>query len=164
MTKMGSRVSARRMTDKRQVASRSRPIRIAYLVDLSEKSHRVLDAIFHSAKRYGGGRFSLVVPCESGEIRDSYREWLRVFDPDIIYSYVDLSESSRLGVHEQAYPAYLVRHRTFSDEEEGDHFSYGPSLPFEPLNTSTVVPILSRRSDFGGDRTLRVINGAGKLG
>jgi hypothetical protein len=147
----------------RQVSSRSRPIRIAYLIDLGEKSHAILDAIFDASKRFWGGRFSLIVPCKRGIIRDGYREWLRVYDPDIIYSYVDLTAASQAEIHEQFYPAYLVRHRMWHDEDKVDRHSFRPSLPVAPLSTSTVIPILARRSDYSGERTIKVVSGSGSF-
>jgi hypothetical protein len=45
-----------------QILSRARPIRIAFLVELEEASHPILDAVFGTGFGIWGGRFSLIVP------------------------------------------------------------------------------------------------------
>lgn len=71
---------------------RSRPVRVAFLVDDHEHSSVMLDAIFKSCMGRWGGRFSLLVPATSTGPNEAYLNWLQAFDPDIIYSYVDLCD------------------------------------------------------------------------
>src|SRR5437667_7773722 len=90
---------------------RSRPIRVAYLLEETEHSHLMLDCIFAESIAHWGGRYSLICPCQAGYPRDHYLPWLRAFDPDVIYSFVDLSEEGLHRLREMFGPAYLVRHR-----------------------------------------------------
>src|ERR1700742_758285 len=90
---------------------RARPIRVAYLVTDSEHSHFVLDGIFAESVARWGGRYSLICPCQDGYPIAAYIPWLRKFDPDIIYSFIDLNEYNLRRLREGFGPAYLVRHR-----------------------------------------------------
>jgi len=90
---------------------RARPIRVAFLIADAEHSHLILDSIFAESFSRWGGRYSLICPCEDGYPRASYRPWLRAFDPDVIYSFVDLGEECLRRMREELGPAYLVRHR-----------------------------------------------------
>lgn len=147
----------------RNANTRTRPIRVAFLVELSEGSQPILTAIFQACFRFWGGRFSLIVPCENGTPRDAFRSWLKVYDPDIIYSYVDLSEDEQFRLHEDIYPAYLVRHREPPDGERADPRNWAPSLPITPLGIATLLPLLARRSAFGPPSPLGLATALGKL-
>jgi hypothetical protein len=81
--------------------SRSRPIRVAFLVEDSKHSAAILDAIFADCYNRWGGRFSLVVPTQAGKVSPAYWRWLDAFDADIIYSYVSLDRDSVLELHER---------------------------------------------------------------
>ena len=92
---------------------RPRPIRIAYLVQENEHWQALLDAIFAESFARWGGRFTLIVPCENDAIRPAYIPWLEAYDPDIIYSYVDLSDAtlarlSQLGRRMSGFRVFCV--------------------------------------------------------
>lgn len=90
---------------------RARPIRVAFLAANSDHAHLVLDAIFADSFGRWGGRYSLICPCESGFPRASYISWLRSYDPDILYSYIDISDENLRRLRELLGPAYFLRHR-----------------------------------------------------
>ena len=92
----------------------------------------MLDAIFADCFGRWGGRFNLLVPCENGVIRPSYVPWLGLYDPDIIYSYVDLAHPEIALIHEWFYPAFLVRH-DFGRRDGRDERAFRPGLPMVPL-------------------------------
>jgi hypothetical protein len=142
---------------------RTRPIRVAFLVEHHEDSHPVLDAIFETCFHFWGGRFSLVVPCENGAPRPSFLPWLKSYDPDIIYSYVELSEAEQLRLHENIYPSYLVRHRLLHNADKTEPRSWRPDLPIKPLGIVTLLPLLARRSRFGPPQPLRIATALGQL-
>ena len=70
---------------------RPRPLRVAFLIGDDEHAGLALDGVFADCYNRWGGRFSLIVPCLSGQIAESYWPWLEAYDPDIVYSYVPLS-------------------------------------------------------------------------
>jgi hypothetical protein len=90
---------------------RARPIRVAYLLADCEHAHLMLDGIIARSLGDWGGRYSLVCPCDDGYPRASYLPWLREFDPDIIYSFLDLTNENLHRIREAFGPAYLIRHR-----------------------------------------------------
>lgn len=123
---------------------RPRPIRVAYLVEESEYWSTILDEI--TAEAYGrwGGRFTLVAPCVAGEVVPTYLGWLKRFDADIIYSYVDLSEEVQTRLHEFLSPAFLVRHEGY--REPGEYRAFRPELPMQGLTVLSVCGWLARGS------------------
>lgn len=142
-----------------QVLSRARPIRVAFLVDLAEDSHPILDAVFRYSYSIWGGRFSLIIPCENGEPIAALLPWLAAFDPDLIYSYVDLSEAKQKEFHEDLYPSALQRHYMGRDDREPN---YCPCPSISPLSMATVLPLAGAPGPFDGTRGLHVISAMGR--
>lgn len=136
---------------------RPRPIRVAFLVEEHEHWNAMLDAIFAEAYGRWGGRFSLVVPCENGNIRPAYVPWLEVYDPDIIYSYVDLAEPIVEGLHERFGPAFLVRHDFFNMPER-DRRAYRPRLPVTPLGVLSILGVLTRGSALAAPKPASLVD------
>jgi hypothetical protein len=122
---------------------RPRPIRIAYLVQENEHWQALLDAIFAESFARWGGRFTLIVPCENDAIRPAYIPWLEAYDPDIIYSYVDLSDATLERFHEQFGPAFPVRHDVSRCEQRDRHaYRFSLSRRYEFLIGSEVCPFI----------------------
>ena len=90
---------------------RSRPIRIAFLIQDDDQAHLALDGIFANCYGRWGGRFSPIVLCGGGKIPDEYWPWLEAYDPDIVYSYMPLSRATILEIYERLNPAQLGLHR-----------------------------------------------------
>ena len=79
-----------------EAVANNRPIKIAYLVPQTEaaENHLVLDAIFNDAYRRWGGGYTLLVPISNkGFAGPGYEQWLRHYDPDFLYTYVDLDDA-----------------------------------------------------------------------
>lgn len=139
--------------------SRARPLRLAYLVPLAEESHDILSAIFAAAFEHWAGRFSLIVPCVDGVPLPTYRPWLEAFDADIIYSYLDLDQEQREGLHESLYPTSLLRHPI----NHPDRPNYAPILPIPPLTATTVIPIADQSGWIDGKRGVRLLGAMGSM-
>jgi len=118
-------------------------MRVAYLVEENEHWRTMLDAIFAESFGRWGGRFTLIVPCECGAIRPAHIPWLRAYDADILYSYVDFSEATVERLHEQFGPAFLVRH-DFHASEKRDRHAFLPKLPVAPLTALSVTALMTR--------------------
>ncbi len=93
----------------------NRPMKVAFLVPTEESpmSHWILDGIFSdSYSRWGGAR-SLIIPFHNEEATHvGYKDWLTAFDPDFIYSYVDLPEEKIEEFNHLALPIAFLRHQT----------------------------------------------------
>lgn len=138
------------------VRGTARPIRVAYLVDLDACPDELLDAIFDESYSRWGGRRTLVIPSSVGGIDDRYERWLKLFDADVIYSYVKLNEAAVLSVHERFCPAQLVYH----DVQRFGRLNYAPELPFSGLSSLSVIPALLEQAwgPFGKIEDLRILD------
>lgn len=67
-----------------KIRATPRAVRIAYVLEDGVDAHRWLDEIFASSFCRDGGRRSLVVPLVNDAIPESYKAWLRLFDPDVV--------------------------------------------------------------------------------
>lgn len=150
------------MASPTKILTNARPVRVAYFVQDDESSEFVLDAIFAASFGFWGGRFSLIVPCDEGKPRPAFIPWLTAFDPDVIYSYVDLEESVIEQMHERLYPSFLIRHQTHSDPPH-DARAYRPRLPIDPLHIDTMVPLAAAPYRFTPGQVARVLNVSGRL-
>lgn len=143
-----------------QVLSRARSIRLAFLIDLDEVSHPILDAIFDYSYSIWGGRFSLIVPCENGAPMPAFLPWLQKFDPDLIYSYVDLSTKRQQELHETLYPSALQHHWFGRNDHD---VNYRPSPAISPLTVATLISFAGAPNAFDGTRGVRVIGAMGRM-
>ena len=92
------------------IEANNRPPRFIYLVtnSESEETHHVLDAVFfESYTRWGGAR-TLVVPCAEGRLDEGYLNWMALFDPDFVYSFVHLNDEVVQIVDERCNPTVFM--------------------------------------------------------
>lgn len=131
------------------VNSRARPRRIAFLLDPTDCPDELFDSLFYSNYVIWGGRLNPIIPVVSGEISDSYWELLRFCDPDIIYSYCDISGDVIRHLDHELCPLKMIRHRTLGP---ADRAQYAPSVCREQVDISSLYPIILRRKTFGRRR------------
>ncbi len=146
--------------EKQETASasiRSRPVRVAYLLADGDHVHLKLDAIFAASMAAWGGRYSLICPCENGYPRESYLPWMKSFDPDIIYSFIDISDENLKKLRENFGPAYLVRHsENFKGEPTGHDFRV--QWPIAPLTSLSTTLQYARAYPASAPQPVRVID------
>jgi hypothetical protein len=130
--------------------ARSRPLRVAFLVEDGAHASLALDGIFADCYDRWGGRFSLIAPCFDGRIAPSYWPWLEAYDPDIVYSYVPLSRADILEIHERLSPAHYAFHE-LGREPRLDVFGFKPSYRFSPLSSLSTIFRLARYSPAPGE-------------
>jgi hypothetical protein len=140
-----------------QAFLRPRPVRVAYLVEEGEYTHEILDAIFADCHGRWGGRYSLVIPCEAGSPQPAYLPWLRAYDPDIIYSYVDLDAAKVKWLHEALGPSYLIKHESY-DHGTRDRRYFRPELPLECLTALSVAPQYARAFPASAPQPMLVVD------
>lgn len=97
--------------------TRARPVRVAFLVEENENWKEMLHAIFSNCYSRWGGRFNIIVPCKDGRPDPSFIPWLDAYDPDIIYSYVQLDSNMMLGIQERYDPARLEMHQFYRERD-----------------------------------------------
>jgi hypothetical protein len=136
--------------------TRPRPIRVAFLVDENEHWAVMLDAIFADCYSRWGGRFNLIVPCENGAPRPAYLPWLEAYDPDILYSYVDLSDAVIADLHERFSPSFLVRHKFY--EAGRDRHAHRPELPMPGLSALSTCLLAVYGDPITGRRPIQLVD------
>ncbi|PRA13554.1 MULTISPECIES: hypothetical protein [Pseudomonas] len=136
---------------------KSRPLRVAFLVEPGEYADLVLDGIFADCYLRWGGRFSLIVPCANGRIADDYWQWLEVFDPDIVYSYVELTKDEILEIHERLVPADYIFHR-LDEAPRLDLAGFRPRTDFPALSSLSAVFRLGRHSPLANGPKIKIID------
>lgn len=102
-----------------EITSANRPIKVAYLVPAEESAvtHMILDAVFYESYTRWGGIYTLIIPCKRDAfLRDTYAAWLQFFDPDFVYTYVQLSERFIESIDRLCLPVAFLRH----EREEQD--------------------------------------------
>lgn len=135
---------------------RSRPVRIAFLVESSEHAGLMLDGIFADCYSRWGGRFSLIVPCMEGQIVAGYWQWLEAFDPDIVYSYVNLAAEAVLEIHDRLVPGDYILH-PLGNEPRPDLQGFRPQYPAALSSLSTVFR-LARHSPLAAGPKIKIID------
>jgi hypothetical protein len=105
------------------------------------------------------------VPCFQGRITPSYWPWLEAYDPDIVYSYVPLTRTGVLEVHERLSPAEYTFHK-LAPEPRLDVFGFKPSYQFEfkPLSSLSIIFRLARYSLASRQGAPVVGAGGGSIG
>ena len=129
--------------------ARPRPLRVAFLIEDDDNAGFALDGIFADCYNRWGGRFSLIVPCFTGRIAESYWPWIEAYDPDIVYSYVPLNRNDILEVYERLSPAHYAFHELGPDPQF-DGIGFKPYYKFTPLSSLSTIFKLARYSPAVG--------------
>lgn len=136
---------------------KTRPIRVAFLIEPGEHADLILDGIFADCYSRWGGRFSLIAPCAAGRIVADYWPWLEAFDPDIVYSYVELAGDAVLEIHERLVPSDYILHRLESNSRL-DLPAFRPQYRFTALSSLSTMFRLSRHSPLPDGPKIKVID------
>lgn len=82
------------MVSERKGWSRSRPLRVAFLVQEGEHANLALDGIIADCYNRWGGRFSLIVPCANGQITP-IAHWLQAMKNDKRFIFAAAAHAQR---------------------------------------------------------------------
>lgn len=124
----------------RTVEGTARPLRVAYLVDLSKCEHLLLDKIFAESFSRWSGRRTPIIPASRDGIDPAYDAWLYAFDADIIYSFADLTDEAIAKLDEKYAPGILHHHEAWYRDPEDDR-RYNIELPIQGLSSLSVLPM-----------------------
>tara|TARA_Y100000310_G_C20704311_1_gene833501 strand:+ start:33171 stop:35651 length:2481 start_codon:yes stop_codon:yes gene_type:complete len=120
----------------------NRPLKVAFIVPCTEEniSHWVLDGIFYEAYTRWGGTKSLIIPFdEENFISESYLDWLAYYDPDFVYSYVDLTEEQVNTINRKALPIEMIRHRVHGELDRWRKLTPDWSYGFTPIRAISTI-------------------------
>ncbi|MEP7337564.1 MAG: hypothetical protein ABI977_07445 [Acidobacteriota bacterium] len=76
------------ITDPFSIYTKSRPIRLAFLINHEKIQDEQFDAIIDYNIQYWGGRFTPVIFTDGDNINDDWWSFLVGFDPDVVISLV----------------------------------------------------------------------------
>src|SRR5207249_11224379 len=93
-----------------RVESRARPYRLAFLVDPEACPPELLDSLFEANYGLWGGRFNPIVPVHKGEIDDSFWSLLKYVDPDLVYTYTPLTQTTIDRIDREIVPWEIEAH------------------------------------------------------
>lgn len=129
-----------------EVKASNRPIKIAYLVPHEEASvnHMIIDAVFHESYTRWAGAYTLVIPANSKKfLHPEYESWLGFFDPDFVYTYLELDPSLVETIDRSCSPIAFLRHtmRGGNPDDRGWRaFTPEWGLYFQAVSSRTTIP------------------------
>ncbi|EOW3940024.1 hypothetical protein [Vibrio parahaemolyticus] len=129
----------------------NRPIKVAFIIPEQETQivHWILDGIFCESYSRWGGAFSLLIPINKENIISSdYYKWLVAYDPDYVYSFVDLPETLIEKLHRDVVPIGLICHKIKGKEYNLRTFI--PRWPHGIEPTLSISTINSPKSKYRG--------------
>lgn len=105
-----------------EVTASNRPIRIAYLVPAHNalSTNLCLDAVFYESYTRWAGVYTIIVPTDGRQLQSSdYGSWLSKFDPDFVYSYVELDQLLVRELDRMCCPIAMLQHPQVQLNEGG---------------------------------------------
>lgn len=123
----------------------NRPVKIVYLVPFDDAplTHMNLDAVFFESYTRWAGVYTLVIPTKAQEfMSDGYDEWLKRYDPDFIYSYVDLDAAFVDKIDRLCCPIAFLKHdKRVCEEREIDWRTFLPRWDhyIQPVSSISTV-------------------------
>lgn len=103
-----------------------RPVRVAFIINPISIKNEQLDEIFKFNMQHWGGRANPIIPSINGNISKEYWNLLLYCDPDVIYTYDDLSDNTIKRIAKYIAPISFVKHK---DKETRIYFSGSYEMP-----------------------------------
>jgi hypothetical protein len=131
-----------------QATASNRFIKIAYIIPYqdTEENHFILDAVFHESYTRWGGARTLIIPSDPEKfLHTEHEKWLEFFDPDFIYTYVDLDLGFIKKISLSCYPIFFLKHE--KSREGGGWRTYLPSWSRHAINPVSSITTLPRFLD-----------------
>jgi hypothetical protein len=125
------------MPEPYSILVRSRPRRVAFLVEDSQLSDDLLDAIYAFNLHHWGGRFNPIIRVSGDELSEPYQRLLEFADPDVVYSYGTLSHSLLAYLDRQIQPVRIECHRDLRTTDGPPN--YYPSIAREALSVDAII-------------------------
>ena len=129
-----------------EVKASNRPIKVAYIVPHDETpiNHMILDAVFHESYTRWAGAYTLVIPADSTTfLHSEYKSWLEFFDPDFVYTYLELDPGLVEKIDGFCSPIAFLRHkmRGGNPEDRGWRaFTPDWGISFQAVSSRTTIP------------------------
>src|SRR6266511_4558661 len=95
-----------------------RPLRVAFLIEDKPESIAIIDAVFKYNRDRWGGRYNPIVLTNGQTLTDAWWSFLEAVDPDVVKSFVTLSDDL-LGDIERRISPYLIQPHDPQETEDG---------------------------------------------
>jgi hypothetical protein len=95
-----------------------RPLRVAFLIEDKPESMAIIDAVFKYNRDRWGGRYNPIVITNGQELTDGWWSFLEAVDPDVVKSFVSLSDDV-LGTMERQVSPYLIKPPDLREMKDG---------------------------------------------
>lgn len=128
---------------------RQRPARIAYLIP-EEPPHALLDTLIDESLSRWGGRRTPLIPTNGKSIEPAYWGFLNLWDADIIYSYVKLSEELERRLFRIFAPSEVRLHSGLMEHQDAHGLRPEYTGNFSFLSSLSLLPLFARRSQIQG--------------
>ncbi|MCY4043174.1 MAG: hypothetical protein OXF45_05160 [Candidatus Dadabacteria bacterium] len=115
-------------------------MKFSYILEKGLESDEIFDAIFQDSYRRWGGRNTLIIPINNGLIEEPYIRWLEWYDPDVIYTYSEISQNSFKNLLQQTSPLLFLQH---NKPKERDYWSK-PEYGLNPVSSLSTIPYVNK--------------------
>lgn len=120
--------------DKYFVEVHHRPRRLAFLLDVEECSEARFNEIAEFNVSCWGGRYNPIIPLMDGKITEPYWNLLQLIDPDILYTYHDLTPELIKRISADLRPLDVLKHDP----------RFQPTNRLRIDRQATVLPVMRR--------------------
>jgi len=95
-----------------------RPLRVTFLIEDKPESMAIIDSVIEHNRDRWGGRYNPIVLTNGHELRDAWWSFLEVMDPDVVKSFVPLSDNLLAALERRISP-YLILPPNPRETEDG---------------------------------------------
>jgi hypothetical protein len=120
------------LKNKISLLQNARPPRFVYLVQENEKASDVLDEIFKDSYNRWGGLATLIVPVIDGKIEERYITQIELCDPDVIYTYAELTRETFDQLNQSTKPFLFLKHSNLHSHKPYYKLNFLTSLSLAP--------------------------------
>lgn len=138
------------------IEATNRPIKIAYLIPYEETSdnHLIIDAVFYESYTRWSGARTLIIPTQTKDfLYKAHENWLEFYDPDFVYSFVDIDQQLIEKIDTLCSPIAFIRHKNRGDSTVTGWRDYIPDLRIycNPISSVSTIhsPYAGFRRAFG---------------
>jgi len=135
----------------------SRPVRLAYLVP-EHPSDALLDALIAESLSRWGGRRTPFIPTDGKTISPAYWALLDLWDADIIYSYVELSETMENRLYNRFAPSEIRTHKGLAEHTDVHSFRPEYTGNFSFVSSLSLLPVFARWAQAKGAELPEIVD------
>ncbi len=134
-----------------------RPARLAYLIP-EQPSDELLDAVIAECLSRWGGRRTPIIPTDGDQISPAYWALLDLWDADIIYSYIRLSEGMENRIYDLFAPSEIRIHGGLVDHADAHGFRPDYEDNYSFVSSLSLLPAFARFAQVAGAKLPDIVD------